>query len=328
MLANSTTLIIGAGASVSLGYPTGAELRGWIIEGRGISDDLTNYDDRSVVDGLVGKNNQKKLNWRLRRSLIPSIDAFLAESENEDLREWGILCIAAALLPCEKFKKDEPPAWLRMVFNAIRGRLNNERQHRLKIVTFNYDLSIEYFLFHAFMASYKLDVNEARKLFEESVEIIHVYGQLGQIIELGGEREYGSDFNMHTIISASKGLKIIGRAPNDPIFNNAHKAILEAEFLGILGFGYDETNVANLKLSERSSPKHAFSTGYNMGFGMRAWIRSTGLSSITMGSPNDDVAEFLHKSALLQWANTPGKTSLDMYNAILKYFIKDFRIPD
>ena len=215
-----------------------------------------------------------------------------------------------------------------MVFNVIRGRKDAFHQHRLKIVTFNYDLSIEHFLFHAFLASYKLNQEDARKMFDESVQIIHVYGQLGQIIELGGDREYGDAVTRDTIYSASKDLKIIARAPEDSIFNEAHQAILEAEFLGILGFGYDATNVANLKLNERAGSKYVFSTGYDMGYGMRGWIRSMGLSSILIGSPKDDVARFLHNSGLLQWANTPGKTSLDMNNAIFKHFTQGFRVPD
>jgi|SRR5882724_11918442 len=111
MLANSAALIVGAGASVPLEYPTSAELRDWIIEGRGMEEFL---DDESERD-------RKRLSWRLRRSLIPSIDAFLAEDANEDLRQWGVLCIAGALLPCEALKKEVPPTWLQMVFNAIRA---------------------------------------------------------------------------------------------------------------------------------------------------------------------------------------------------------------
>jgi hypothetical protein len=284
MLANSTTLVVGAGASVPLGYPTGAELRDWIIDGRGMDD----WDDSE------SERDRKRLNWRLARSLIPSIDAFLAEDENEDLRGWGVLCIAGALLPCEALKKGRPPAWLQMVFNVIRGRQDEDHKHPLRIVTFNYDLSIEYFLFHAFLASYKLSEKDARTMMDQSVQVIHVYGQLGQIVELGGDREYGGEITKSAVSVASKGLKIIGRAPDDPIFNEAHQAIVDAEFLGILGFGYDATNVANLKLYERVAPKYAFSTGFGMGYGMRAWMRNSALPPITIGSSKDDVAAFLH----------------------------------
>ena len=47
MLAHPTTIIIGAGASVDLGYPTGAVLRDWIIEGRGLNSDLHFEDGKS-----------------------------------------------------------------------------------------------------------------------------------------------------------------------------------------------------------------------------------------------------------------------------------------
>jgi len=165
-------------------------------------------------------------------------------------------------------------------------------------------------------------------MYQESVQVIHVYGQLGQIEELGGDRQYGGNIDHRVIFSASKGLTIIGRAPEASIFNEAHQAILEAEFLAILGFGYDATNVANLKLTERNSSKYSFSTGYDMGYGMRAWIRGMGLASNIIGSPKDDVARFLHNSGFLQWANTPGKTSSDMHDSILKYLNLGLQIPD
>src|SRR4051812_20201880 len=125
MLANPTTLIVGAGASVELGYPTGAQLRDWIIEQRGMEGDW----------GPEAELERKRLEWRFRESLIPSIDAFLAEEANADLRRWGVSAIAGALLPCEDLKKSKPPAWLRMVFNAVRGKRDQDHSHILKIVT-------------------------------------------------------------------------------------------------------------------------------------------------------------------------------------------------
>lgn len=317
MIANKTTLIVGSGASVALEYPTGAQLREWIIGGNWISHDLS--------EGT--KRMQQQLSWRLRLSLIPSIDAFLAEDANVDLRDWGIVCIAGALLPCEARKKEHPPEWLRLVFNAIRGKKSAERAHRLKIVTFNYDLSIEYFLFHAFRGAFKLDMSQAKAQLDESVEIIHVYGQLGQISELGGDREYGSEDYERDITKASKGLKIIGRAPDDEMFKRAHEVIREAEFLAILGFGYDETNVANLKLVELAKDKHLFSTGWEMGYGMRGWVQHMGLENALIGAMKDDVPAFLQKSAFLHWANTPGKTGTEMATSIRNFLLEQGRLP-
>ncbi|MEI9895266.1 MAG: hypothetical protein WDN28_15585 [Chthoniobacter sp.] len=315
MIANKTTLIVGAGASVDLDYPTGVQLKDWIVDGRGITN---NYGDEGIAD-------RKKLTWRLKRSLIPSIDAFLAEEENADLRAWGVICIAAALLPCESLKKSAPPQWLQMLFNAIRGRKTEQRQEKLKIVTFNYDLSIEFFLFHAFLAAYKLSSQEARKAFEESVEVIHVYGHLGQIMEFGGNREYGAPVETYTINDAKNNLVIIGRKPEDPLFTAAQAAIAEAEFIAILGFGYDETNVANLRMVDLTKSKFILSTAYDMGVGMRGWINHMGIKNVLFGMPQDDVTQFLHRSAFFRWANTPGMKAEEMYNAI---YTAPMRLPE
>ena len=312
MLANPTTLIVGAGASVALKYPTGVQLRDWIIEGRGMSYEF----------GEEANEHRKRLEWRLSRSLIPSIDAFLAEKANEDLRRWGVLCIAGALLPCEAEEKRTAPAWLRLIFNAIRGETDQDHRYPLKIVTFNYDLSIEYFLYDAFLASYKGAQDIALARFKESVEIIHVYGQLGQIIQLGGDREYGGEVSLGRIHSSAKDLRIIGREPDHPAFAAAHQAILEAEFLAVLGFGYDQTNIANLKLRELAGSKYLFSTGYDMGYGMRGWIRRMGLPLALIGSPHDDVERFLHNSGFLHWANTPNEKAAEMHDAIHQYLAR------
>jgi hypothetical protein len=119
-----------------------------------------------------------------------------------------------------------------------------------------------------------------------------------------------------TIARASANLKIIGREPQNEFFNAAHEAIVEAEFLGILGFGYDTTNVENLKLVELAAGKRIFSTGWDMGAGMRGWIAHLGLSDIYFGMPDNNVAKFLDRSAFFRWANTPGATSHAMSLAL------------
>ncbi len=171
-------------------------------------------------------------------------------------------------------------------------------------------------MWRAFSAAYKISGEEARAGLDESVDVIHVYGQLGKIDTPSGERSYGASNEPFQIEGASRGIEIIGRKPDDPRFNQAHDAISNADFLAILGFGFDETNVANLKLTDLAKDKAVFSTGYKMGYGMRAWLRHIGLPKIMIAPATHDVETFLTKSALLHWANVPGLTGSQMHGAI------------
>jgi len=304
MIANPTTLILGAGASRPA-YPTGDELR-----------------DR-IINACAGESDAKAraLGSRLQRSLIPSIDAFLAEPENKDLEEVGKIMIAEALLPGES---KAHPIWYRLLFNAIRSRAKGAK---LRVVTFNYDLSLEDAIYKAFIAAYRLDGGPARVMMDEAIEIIHVYGQLGEIAMPRGQRTYGE--SNPSILETARGLRIIGRAPDNPQFTKAHEAIASAKFLGILGFGFDETNIANLKLVELSQDKAVFSTAYGMGYGMRAWIRHIGLKKILFGHREHHVEKFLESSGFLHWANVPGLTGHAMQGAISEHLgAVKFELPD
>lgn len=307
MIANPTTLILGAGASVPFGYPTGAELRQQIIQRVG-----TNYNDPKYDELLE----------RFRWSLISSIDAFLAEKENRHLQDIGRVAIVAALVQAEQRAQKED--WYEQLFNAIRGRKSKERPHPLRIVTFNYDRSLEHFLFQAFKNAYRLSVSEAREMFKESIDIIHVYGDIGALPELDPEepsaRSYGTQVKHADYIAASKRIHIVERADQSADFLMAREKIATATFLGILGFGYDQTNVENLNLPKIANEKRTFSTGFNLGYGMRAWIREVGLGDVFIGRETDDVKTFLHNSGFLQWANTVGKTPHQMQESISRYF--------
>ena len=120
MIANATTLILGAGASAPT-YPVGAELL------------------QKIAGSYLKGSARERLAVRLSRSMLSSVDAFLAEPGNSDLVEEGKAALAEALLPCER---KEPPAWYALLFNAIRVEKSAQYSKQLKVVTFNYDLSL------------------------------------------------------------------------------------------------------------------------------------------------------------------------------------------
>lgn len=314
MIANATTLILGAGASTPT-YPTGAGLRDLIV-----SEGLRQWADATDIE--------RRFIRRFRDSIIPSIDAFLADESTAEMSEIGRHYIAEILLPCEA--SAILPAWYPLLFQAIRARPCEERTHKVKIVTFNYDLSLENTLFHAFRSAYGHNgVEEARAAMDESVEIIHVYGALGSLsFQEGGGRQYGKS-DTYEFAGAAKGIKIIGRDPEDDQFKRAQEAIASANFVAILGFGYDETNIANLKLHEVLKGKTVLSTGYRMGYGMRAWLMHQRLGGLLVGHETHKVEKFLQKSAFLHWADRPSTTAGDMHVAINRHVreIQNNRLP-
>lgn len=327
MIANPTTLILGAGASQPLGYPTGAELREHIINGLGIAPYLQALERTARQDyGNTSAEIEtyKRFKDRFKKSHVASIDAFLAEPENAVFSTVGTAAIAAALLTFEHPERD--PNWYADLFNAIRFRADNERRFPLKVVSFNYDLSLEFFLFNAFMNTYGLSVEETRAMVRENVEFIHVYGDLGELSGLHSSadaRSYGGDSSLAgPIFKASKRIHIIGRneATRDG-FTKAFQIIAEATFVVILGYGFDQLNNNNLRLQDAVAAKHPFSTGYGLGCGARSRLTKLAhQSGMIMGGKKETVRDFLQETDLLRWINEPGATAANVSRGIKKVF--------
>jgi hypothetical protein len=326
MIANPTTLILGAGASAPI-YPIGSALRDQIISGSGAKpyELYLNEYARHRHEVQLENNRYQTLKERFRASYIVSIDAFLAEPENQQLVKEGHIAIAAALLPCES--KDRYPDWYASLFNAIRFRDDGVRMSKLKVVTFNYDLSLEHFLFHAFKNAYGLSNADARKMFSVNVEIIHVYGDLGELVEFSDgahAREYGIKPGLGTIVKASERIKIIGRHDQTrEAFEKAFQAIRDAKFVAILGYGFDPLNNENLRLQEAVADRFPFATGFGMGSGARARLTTLAHnSSMIMGGKGEAVKEFLEEIDFLRWINEPHVQARDSARRIMKVFEK------
>jgi hypothetical protein len=126
----------------------------------------------------------------------------------------------------------------------------------LTIATFNYDRSLEYFLFNALSASYGMTADKARSLLAR-IPIIHLHGQLGALPELtGGGRPFSPQRDTETIRMAARGITIIHEADDgDQTFVGVRDLINTAEIVCFLGFGYHRTNIRRLGIAQRRGPK-------------------------------------------------------------------------
>ena len=325
MIIQPTTLVLGAGASVDFGYPTGAGLRErilaldtgwiqWIAPASNETSWYTLFEDFKV---------------EFRMAPTTTIDAFL--EDRPAFKEIGTRCIAAALL------RDEKPemlnqSWHTILFAAMRARELESEERPLRVVTFNYDRSLEAFLHRSLMAAYGMNRSEASATLRRNLDIVHVYGQLDEIPDYSkgenrGGREYGASDPLF-IDAAAKDLRLVNREQDqthNAFFENARRMIAGAEFIAFIGFGFDRVNLERLQLSNVRYSKIFFCTGKGIYDGKRALIRSMfPQHAFYFGDPDHKAKEFLNRTDFFSWAASRKSTSRQLLRALDRKMESDF----
>lgn len=247
---NPTVLVLGAAASGHCGYPLGQQLISQLVnlQRRGTGIPLPKLWDKVLVDAFV---------TRLSRSAHFSIDAFL-ESVPGDI-ELGKYLITFCLKQHEDVDRLFPPhnsGWYQYLFNAL---LNDTSApfngNSLTIVTYNYDRSLEAYLYHALIARFSMTPNDAIAALQQ-VPIIHVHGTLGGISSVPYDRTTDVD----SILFISRSINIIHEIRDQPdgfcseSFRMAHDAITQCQKVIFLGFGFHPDNVRRLKVEWATKP--------------------------------------------------------------------------
>ncbi|MCO6186256.1 hypothetical protein [Rhizobium sp. L1K21] len=211
-----TTFIIGAGASYEIGMPLGAELKSIIKRlldiryeyGREqISGDLqitealrrkTGLDTREQVDEF----NRHISGARHIKDAIDqaiSIDNFVENQQDDAVETMAKLAIVKAITQAESTSALAPQnsgskptirwgtlqqTWYDGLFKTLSEGLgkNNISNffNNVTFITFNYDRSLEFFLYHAIQNYYGLDSAAAADIVN-SATFIHPYGTVGSL---------------------------------------------------------------------------------------------------------------------------------------------------
>lgn len=269
MITTPTVLIVGAGGSVPYGYPVGSELRKQIIEH---ATNLKYYVAQKILGECSSATESrstreaeaqiKEFSDTFRQSRMYSIDAFL--ERNPRFLDIGKAAIAERLLKCQNvnnFNQDDD--WYRYLFNRVSTPKYEElKNNRLKILTFNYDVSLEKYLRIAIKNTYSesnISDDNARQIQEECFPVVHLYGSLLD------DEDYEHEFNLNRLHACVQNIKIISESERDietPEFQKAHQWISEAEKIVFARFGFDETNVERLQINEKFKGTEIFSSAY------------------------------------------------------------------
>lgn len=251
MISRPTLLVLGAGASMPYQFPSGPELRRRLIY---------ELDDNTYL-ALLERLGHAAIDVRLfsatfRKTRLRSIDTFLAIPEMyERFAELGKAAIACLLIGYENPERLEMPVapaghWYEYLWNTLERSWGGFEQNHLRIITFNYDRSLEHFLASAMSVvsgrNYDSCVTKLAHL-----RIKHIYGKLGTLsssLDLKlATRPFNASLDHVSINVAASGLRVMEEREQD---NDTSREIAEdmewAERICFLGFSYDSLNVSRL----------------------------------------------------------------------------------
>ena len=281
-------IILGAGANADFGFPTGIGLSKsihslWRTPNDGyvnfLLNSLTKYgqgfagfdDERTAATTLI-----KRLSDRFFYAGAESIDDFLSQPLKNFEVSFGKLTILKLILEKERealladsdnnlFKWENN--WLR-VFFGLEFRFENKNkldekltQNPVKFITFNYDRSLEYFIFTAIKNYYGLETKDAVSIYKK-IEFYHVYGKLApldwELDDPNGRLKFGDDFKDfpynqdEKIYRCTSNIKVINedRSNFETIKEKCKAWIQESDRVYVLGFGFLDSNYQLLGIDE------------------------------------------------------------------------------
>ena len=265
MIEKRTVFVLGAGASCPYGFPDARGLR---------RDILANFANGPTFFGPSGAQYADRLGMpadvvaefqqTFDRSNTSSIDLFL--SRHPRYRKIGKLAILASILWAEykscfgDHVKMPTQDWYFYLYNSLMRGLDGKdayrglSQNRMAFVTFNYDRSLEHFLFDSLLHSFEGAEEPAIREQMELVPTIHVYGGVAPLPWQadGDTRTHGyGDYQLDTppdLLDMVDNLFVVHEQRDAPKLKVARDQIEKAEQIFFLGFGYAKENLEALGL--------------------------------------------------------------------------------
>ena len=136
----------------------------------------------------------------------------------------------------------------------MRCARNRWTDNQLRFVTFNYDRSLEFFLWNAIKTTYKASDEETKGLMLV-VPVCHVRGDLGEFDPSnpsGAEvRPYEPEVLADTLRLASERIQIVTESgAGQPGVSRARQLIQESQRVFFVGMGYHDGNLSKIGVRE------------------------------------------------------------------------------
>jgi hypothetical protein len=299
MFKSKTVFVVGAGASHELGFPLGATLKGRIASLVDIDFDDASPDgtgdphiQEAIRDACVHTGERPAKVFAAGRSMaaaLPlaiSIDNFLeAHSASRGTQLIGKLGIVRSILDAEAQSAlateragvlpdfgghDLQASWLTRLVRYLTEGVRKETAARtfqnVSFVTFNYDRSLEQFLWQALQRYYDVGESAARSYLMH-VPVYHAYGSVGRLPwqQLEGPMAgYGLKVDTETLLELSAGIQTFSEQVNDDHRARILECLAEARTVVFLGFGFLEQNMELLTVEGPAQVERVYATAYGL----------------------------------------------------------------
>jgi len=268
MIEQNTVFILGAGASCPYKYLSGRELR---------KDICYNFRTNYKTFVLQPWQNQANLQvvgsdidlvdefiTQFYKSSTPSIDLFL--SRNPKLEDLGKKAILLSMFQSEQkshFREeldDEKHDWYMYLFTELtRDFISSDSceisKNKISFITFNYDRSLEHFLFESLINSFSEMTPDGIKTDLRKIPFLHMYGQIAPLPwqDKNNGISYQKQLSEFEPALLTDNIRVIydDRSKiEDKTIVKAWELIKTAKQLFFLGFGYAKENMQLLRIPE------------------------------------------------------------------------------
>lgn len=249
------------------------------------------HSDSSLILGALARSggwedHHRDALIRLRDGVLTrdSIDDFLADWQGvPDLARVAKLCIAQAIIEAEgnthlgPYMRSEETAgetiqhlrgcWLDRIVRYFNGPVNRFRLESVLqesvFIVFNYDRCIEAY-FYAYLTGANRLTHEQALQAMGAIKVIHVYGAISPMPQLGGHQPFGEVEPAFLSIAAAD-LKTYSESLDSDVTSQIAEALRDADKVIFLGCAFHQQNLR--LLFPQGVPEASY---WATGYGLRA----------------------------------------------------------
>lgn len=264
-----TVFILGAGSAKDYGFPISSELNDFIYSNylrlykiHVYPEDTYGFRDWNQLQGQEMElylTPQKKLIESFKRIDI-DMD-LLASRQPDKFLDFGKRALIYSLLEFEMKTKDNlKSGWHKELFNQLTKMLitpesiNDFSTDDITFITFNYDRTLEQFLYNQFMQNWPNHRDEVKDIMQK-MNIIHIYGKIAdldwQVPEKDFSIPYGYNIRLtdkNLLNQVKDNIKLRHQERSPELLEYSINKIKEAETIYFFGFGFgpDNLNILNI----------------------------------------------------------------------------------